>query len=847
MFKLTVRGLLAHKIRFGLTAFAVVLGVGFVVGSFVIRDGLKETFDEIVESLNADLDAEVRGATEFDDGTGLTPPIPDDLVDVVAGVEGVRETAAVLTSFSIVPIDADGETILDATGAPTISTNYSEQGATNVNLDDGVVPGTGQFITDIDTAADFDLVVGETYEVITAEGTEDFEMVGTFVFGDDNQLAGARVFVYDLADLQRITGFGETIQEIQVIAEDGVDTEALISRIAEVLPAEAEVVSGEIATDEDQDDFAVIVDILGNVLLGFAGVSLFVAAFLINNTFNIVLGQRVRELALLRAVGASARQVRASVLGESVLIGAVASILGIGLGMLLAVALSGLFSALGADLPDFALTPSLRTVLIGLVVGMGITMLSSITPSRRASTVPPVAAMQDGFRFGQDEGRRRTIIGASMLVVGLVAMSFGLFNEFDSAAPQLFLLVVGALGVFVGTTLLSPLFSSPVARFLGAPLRFLPWLGMSGRLAQENSARNNQRTAATAGALMVGLALVGMAAVTAESLKVTFRDTLDNAIEADWYVSSGGFTGFGTGLAEQIEAAPEFDRSTPFRFGVAQVNSSGKDVFAADLGQIEGLIDPDVVDGSLDAGPGDLLLHEDSAADQDVTVGDTITFTYTNGETEDLTVAAIYSDATILGNWVIDLSSWQAGRFGTTDDLFIVAKNADGVSMDEARAELDSIAAAFPQVDVEDRETFADSQEGQLDSILAIINGMVGFSVLIALLGIANTLALSVFERTREIGLLRAVGMSRRQTRSMIRWEAAIVAVFGAGLGVVLGIIFGYGVTTALPASFVNDFAVPWGTLLIYVAVAGVAGLVAAFLPARRAGRLDVLEAIHQL
>ncbi|MEM9036804.1 MAG: FtsX-like permease family protein [Actinomycetota bacterium] len=848
MFTLTVRSLLSHKIRFALTAFAVVLGVGFVVGAFVIRDGLKDTFDGIVEDINADLDAEVRGATEFDDGTGLTPPIPEELVDVVAGIDGVEAATPVLTSFSLVPIDAEGENIFDPNTGPTISTNSDSSGATDVQVQEGAEPEAGEFMVDIGTLDDNDLVIGDAYEVITSSGRETFTLVGSFRFGDDNELGGAKVFVFELDDLQRMMGVGDTIQEIQVIADDTVDSETLLSSIAAALPDGVEVVSSDVAISEDQEDFAEIVDILGNVLLGFAGISLFVAAFLINNTFNIVLGQRVRELALLRAVGASARQVRGSVLGESLLVGVVASILGILFGMVLAVMLRGLFGALGADLPSFGLTPSTSTILAGLVVGIGVTMLSSITPSRRASTIPPVAAMQDGFRFGEGEGRRRTIIGASLLAIGLLGMALGLFGEYDSAVPQLTLLVLGALSVFIGTTLLSPLFSSPATKALGAPLRYLPWLGMSGRLAQENSSRNNQRTAATAGALMVGLALVGMAAVTGESLKETFRNTLDSAIEADWYISSESFeVGFGTGLAEEIDAAPEFDRSTPFRVGVAQVDGESKDVFAADLAQIDGLIDPDVVEGSLDAGPGDLLLHEDSAEDQGVSVGDSLTLTYANGDTEDVMVAAIYGDASILGNWVIDLSSWQAGRFGTTDDLFVAAKNADGVSMEEAQAVLDEIATDYPQVNVESSEEFADSQEAQLDTFLAIIQGMVGFSVLIALLGIANTLALSVFERTREIGLLRAVGMSRRQARSMIRWEAAIVATFGAALGVVLGIVFGYGVTTALPDSFVSDFAVPWGTLIVYVIVAGIAGLVAASLPARRAGRLNVLEAIRSL
>ncbi|MEO1063948.1 MAG: FtsX-like permease family protein, partial [Actinomycetota bacterium] len=335
MFTLTVRGLLAHKIRFALTAFAVVLGVGFVVGAFVIRDGLKETFDGIVEDINADLDAEVRGVTEFDDGTGLTPPIDEGLVDVVGAIDGVASATPVLQSFSLVPIDGDGDNIFDPNTGPTISTNADSDGATDVVVDDGREPETGEFMVDIGTLDDRDLVIGESYEVITSTGRQEFTLVGSFRFGDDNELGGAKVFVFDLDDLQQMMGIGDNIQEIQVIAEDGVDTETLVDRIAGELPAGIEVVSADVAISEDQEDFAEIVDILGNVLLGFAGVSLFVAAFLINNTFNIVLGQRVRELALLRAVGASARQVRGSVLGESLLVGVVASILGILFGMFL--------------------------------------------------------------------------------------------------------------------------------------------------------------------------------------------------------------------------------------------------------------------------------------------------------------------------------------------------------------------------------------------------------------------------------------------------------------------------------------------------------------------------------
>lgn len=849
MFKLTTRGLLAHKIRFALTTFAVVLGVAFVVGSFVISDGLRSTFDEIVEGINADVDAEVRGAAAFDGGDQAADlPIDESIADDLATLAEVDEAIPVLTVFSIVPIRDDGEPI-ETAGAPLISTNFDTSSASDTNLVDGENPSTGRFITDVDTAEAEDLVVGNDYDVVTSSGRERFELAGTFRFGDDNVLAGARLFVFDLEDLQRISGFEGQVQEIQLTAAAGVSPEELVAAVSAVLPASAEVVTGETATQEDQDDFAQIIDIFGNVLLGFAAVALFVAAYLINNTFNIVLGQRVRELALLRAIGASARQVRTSVIGESLLVGVVASVVGLAVGYLLAIALRGLFNAFGFGLPALRLGLNPRTVVLAFVIGVGITMLASIAPSRRASRVPPVAAMQDGYRFGSGEDARRTVIGLVTLGVGVVSMAVAILVDFSSAIPTLLYLSLGALGVFVGVTMLSPLFSSPVATALGAPLRHVPWLGMAGQLAQENSARNNQRTAATAGALMIGLALVGTTAVAGESLKASFTESLSNSTQADYLIQGNFGTSFGSGLAEQLRVAEEFDQVSAFRVGRIQVNGDGKDAFGADLAELDGLVDLDIQTGDLaGAGPGSILIHIDSADDNDLVVGDTVTVAYVNGETEDLELAAIYADVSVIStNWIIDLDSYTSARFGTEDDVFVAASLAEGVSLEESEPIVERLQDEFPQVTIENQTEFIESSEEQLDSFLAIVNGMLAFAVLIALLGIANTLALSVFERTREIGLLRAVGMSRRQTRSMIRWEAAIVAIFGALLGVVLGVLFGFAVVTILPDSIISQFAVPVGTLVIYVVVAGLAGLVAAWLPARRAGRLNVLDAIqHQ-
>ncbi|MDG2112562.1 MAG: FtsX-like permease family protein, partial [Actinomycetota bacterium] len=713
---------------------------------------------------------------------------------------------------------------------------------------DGDVGGPGTFTADLDAAADADYVIGETYDIITDQGRRPFVYSGSFSFGENNVLAGAKVFLFDLADLQAISGYEGSVQEIQAYSDGSLSSDQLVAAIADALPPEAEVVSGEQATNEDADDFGEIVDIFGNVLLGFAGVALFVAAFLINNIFGIVLGQRIRELALLRAIGASARQVRASVLGESLLVGVTSSVLGLGVGVLLAKMVVKLFEVFGFSLPDLEITLKPRTIVLAFLVGVGVTVVSSISPSRRAARVPPVAGMLASHRLGEGEERRRTITGGILTALGIIAMLLGLFGNWDSALTTLLYLAPGAIFVFVGVTLLSPLFAGPFANGLGKPLRHLPWLRVSGQLAQENSARNTERTAATAGALMIGLALVGMAAVTAESLKATFRESLSTGIQADYFVRTDTFLPFGTGFAESLHEQDEFDQITAFRFGRAQVEGDGRDVLGAELDQLDGLIDPDVVSGSLaDAGPGTILLHQDPAGDLGVSPGNSLRVTYANGDQEELTVAAIYKDATILNNWVIDLTSWTGARFGTASDVFIAARAADGVSVTDAAAAMDAIAVDYPQVRVENQQEFQDSQEAQLDSFLAIISGMLLLAILIAFFGIAITLALSVFERTREIGLLRAVGMTRKQVRSMVRWEAAIVSVFGALLGVVLGVVFGIGVVTALPDSIVNTIAIPWSLLAVYVVISGVAGLVAAAWPAWRAGRMNVLEAIQHL
>jgi putative ABC transport system permease protein len=855
MWKITRRDIWSHKFRFLLTTLAVVLGVAFVVGTFVIRDGLKDTFDELVGDINSEIDAEVRGAVEFDESDfAETPAISESLLDVVRGVPGVGEADPVVQDVGVVPLDADGEP-LETLGPPIVSANWSESPLSPVTLVDGRPPGPGEFVVDIDTLSDEDFVIGDTYGMIGSDGREDFTLIGTVRFGEANELVGAKLFVFDLPDVQRLAGKLGELDSIAVQAASGTDVASLIDDLnAAVGDQGAEAVTRETVLDEDREDFIFFVDLLSNALLGFALVALFVAAFLINNIFTITVGQRVRELGLLRAVGAKARQVRWSVLVQSFLIGLLATIVGIAAGALIAVAIRAILDAIGFGLPSFDVEIAPLTIIVAAVVGIGVTMAAAISPARRASKVPPVVAMRSDYRLGEGEGRRRTIIGLIFLVIGVLLLLTGLFGDPPNGLAMAFNLGVGAIGIFIGVTLLSPLFAGPLARGIGMVVTGASRLfhrgrsGPAARLARENAARNTRTSAATAGALMIGLALITTAGVFGESLKQTLSDILDDSILADFYISDD--TGFGqpfsSDVASRLDEAPELGAVSGFRSGNVRIDGDEKNLAAMSLDQLAGLIDIDVTEGEVSSAPNSIVVHEDPVEDLDLAVGDTITAEFPSGETADLTVIAVFSDTTVVGtNWLIDVSLWDQ-HYSTDDDLFVAASAADGVDPETARAAVDAAVADFPQVKVEDRREFQESQEAQVDSLINVINVLLGLALVIAVLGIAITMALAVFERTREIGLLRAVGMKRGQAAWMVLGESVIVSIFGALLGIALGILFGYAAVSAVPEAVVNAFAVPWGSLVTYVIAAAVAGLLAGLYPAWRAGRLNVLDAIAE-
>ena len=584
------------------------------------------------------------------------------------------------------------------------------------------------------------------------------------------------------------------------------------------------------------------------MLLAFALVAVFVSAFIISNTFNILLGQRVRQLSLLRALGASARQVRGSAVFEALIIGTVASVIGLGGGVLLAFGLGALMSTLGFDLPDLEIIISLRTIIVALLVGVGVTVVASLSPARRAAGVPPMAGLRAGYRFGSGEGTRRTIIAIVLAVFGVAGMAYGLFGGSDNTGLLLMVLGLGSMLVFVAVAMFAPLFSSPSASGLGAPLEHIPGRQITGHMARENAARNNKRTASTAAGLMIGLALIAMATVVATSLKESFRAELGSTLTSDYLVSSSDQPRFSNRLAAQIDALPEFSDVGAIRYGNARVEGSEKGIAATDLRLLTQLLDVNVLrgDAATAADPEHILLVQDVADDLGVVVGDTVAVEFVATGVKSFTVGAIYENDFLIGDYVLDLSGWNE-NFTTVDDSVISMRVATGVEPEAADAALAPLESAFPQLEFETRLEYQERQEGTLDSFLVVINVFLGLAIVIALLGITNTMALSILERTQELGLMRAIGMTRRQTRSLVRFEAGVVSLFGALLGVVVGIAFGWIAVLAIPDSFIDRLAIPYPTLAIYVVIATAAGLLAAALPARRAARLNILDAISSL
>ena len=845
MLRLALKSLLANKIRFALTTSTVVIGVGFVVASFVVADSLRASFDKLSEDIVSGTDFTVRGRLEFGDLTTTEAPLlPDELVDQVAAVDGVESAAGTFFIQGVTPVDGAGQAVTSNAG-PVAGSNWTEDEAISQwYLMEGERPrGPGQFALDIGTFESYDFEVGRDYQVVTTTGPRSMELAGVMQFGfPDNAGLGAVFTIFDTATAQELFGLKGLVQTIGVRAEPGRDAAEVQAAIGAVLPDGAEVVAAETVSEEFSDAFEGFIGIFQNALLVFAFIVLFVSTFIISNTFSIVLGQRIRELSLLRAIGATPAQVRRSVLTESSLIGVAAAALGIGLGMLGALGMRGLFSGFGAELPDGPLPLRLRTVIWAAALGIGLTVVSSLLPAIKASRTPPIAGLAEGAADAAAARQRwRPVAGGVLAGMGLLLTLRGLFASFESTTAQLVSLGVGAGLVFMAVAVLSPLMARSVVSALALPLGRI--FGTSGRLARANAARSPRRTAATAVALTIGLALVTTVAILGQSLKSSFRQSLQTTVAADFIVSQGQEE-LPAALADDLRQAGA-GRVVAFNSGQAQVGGQTHTLTGADVDGIDSVANLGVVEGSLeDFDPASsVLLHQDPAGDFGVGPGDELDFTFPNGETRRLRVAAVYSQtATFWGNWLVDRG--LIAEMSPTASDTVVAVDASSADAEGVRAALERALERYPQVSLEDRSEYQASAESQLNTLLVLVNVFLGFALLIALVGIVNTLTLSVFERTREIGLLRAVGMTRRQARRMIRWEAAVVTLYGALVGIVLGLGFGAAIAAAIPADIIDVITVPKLQLGLYLALSLVFGLLAALFPAFRAGRMNVLQAI---
>ena len=848
MFRIALKGLFARKLRLLLTSSAIVFGVSIAVASFVLTDGLRATFGTLSTDVNKGNDFVVRQKVDFGD-RGDNLRVPADLARLIRDLDGVDQVEGqIFVDGAAVPIDGKGK-VVKTIGPPLAATNWGQADRlTNWVLVDGRRPvGPTEFALSASTADDYDFSIGNEYTLITSRGQQRAKLVGLAQFTAKKDASVGAVFVlFDNASTQTITGMPGQYQEIWVSDSPGADRAAVQAEISALLPADVEVITNELATKEFADSFNVFIGPIGTILQVFAFIIVFVSAFLINNTFNIIIGQRIRELGLLRALGATGTQVRRSVLTESLLIGALSTLVSLGLGVLFAIGMRAAFAAAGFSLPDGPLELKPRTIIAAIVVGVGVTVSASVLPAFKAARIAPIAALREDGVLTSSGTAARTTAGVIALFVGVALAGIGLFGSVGSTAFTLTLIGGGALVIFVAVAVLSPLIARPAARALGAPLPRI--LGASGKLARENSARSPRRTAATASALMIGIALVCMVAVVAQSLRTTLKSVLSTGVTADYVVVAerrGPGSGFSPQLARDLTKVPSVSDVVAIRQGQIRIDGDTKSMSAASFDSLERAFEMRVKAGSFkNAPPNGIAIHTDAAKKTGAKVGDTINVEFQGAQQQPFTVVAVFSNNQIFGsNYLIDLGAWNA-NLPESRDAFVAVRLIDGSDAEASRPALEAVVSEYPPQKLQNKEEFRKTIERNLNNFLLIVNGFLFLSVLVALIGIINTLTLSIFERTRELGLLRAIGMDRRQLRRMIRWEAVVIALFGGILGAVMGIAFGVALASAIPDSIISEIAIPTRQIVFFVVLSGVAGLFAAIFPARRAAKLNVLDAI---
>lgn len=849
MWRITLRGLVTHKVRYALTALAVLLGVAFMAGTFVFTDTIKHTFDGLFDDVYSHTSAVVRAEQPFTPGANFTNQrrlIDGNLVTPILQTPGVTDISVGVEGYAQL-VGSDGKAIGNpAAGAPTLGEAWTA-GADRMEpyrFVEGRPPGNSHEVAIDKHSADVgNLEVGGRVTVLTKREPRAYTISGIVRWGSADSPLGASITLFDLPTAERVLAEPGRVNEIDVAAAPGVSQQEMVERLRATLPNPGlEVITAAKVTEEGQTGVHQALAFFDAFLLVFAGIALFVGSFLIFNTFSIVVAQRMRELALLRAVGASRPQVIRSVLGESLLVGLVASVAGLGVGVALAVGLKSLLAVLGFAIPASGLVVTQRTVVASIVVGVAISLCAALVPAWKAGKVAPVKALREVEVDEETRAVRRAVSGAAVLAVGSGLLLFGLFADVSHRTSYV---GVGAAAFFVGVAVAGPVLARPLCLVVGAPLRW----GTTGRLARNNAMRNPKRTSASAAALMIGVALVTLISVMAASTKSSIGEVVDSTMRADFVVSAGrpgGQSGLSPTLARRLAALPEVASATGIRSGTVRIDRATTVVLAVDPRHVQDLFDVDLHEGNLTTmGPSGIAISQQVADSGHLRIGDRVPVAFTTTGTHDFTVEAIYGARTLAGDYVLPLAAAQR-HFSSQLDVQVYSRLTPGVSAAAGRGAIERVLADYPNATLMDRTEYKDEQVAQIDQLLGLMYGLLGLALVIALIGIANTLALSIYERTHELGLLRAVGMTRHQLRGVVRGESVVIALLGTVEGLVVGVLLGCAVVIALRSQGVTRLSVPVTQLVVVAILAALAGVVAAMGPARRAARLDVLRAISR-
>jgi putative ABC transport system permease protein len=844
MFTATLRAMFAHKLRLALTTASIALGVAFLAGTLVLTDTMNLAFTQLFGKVSAGTDAVVRTKAPYTQSEGTTTsrgPIDASILADVRHVDGVRTAEGEVSGYALLT-DTDGKAILTKGGAPT--TGYSMAADESLRGDVELLSGSApdaptEVAIDATSAEENEIALGSTIKVLFQGPTREFTVVGTVGFGGEKNLGGTTSAYFETATAQRVLGSPGVFDAINVAADDGVSQTQLANRISEVLPNGTEAVTGATVAKENSDAVQADLKFVGILFGIFAGIALFVGSFIIWNTFTMIVTQRSREIALLRAIGATRRQVLRSLLLEAVFLGLGASAIGLGLGVVVAEGLKVLMDAVGFTLPSTSTQIEPRTIWVSLLVGTLVTVIAAIVPARRATKVLPVEALRESTPGAEKPSKRRAIIGVTILGLGVTGILEALYG---GASMKLF--GIGLVAAIVGVIVSLPLSVRPLAALIATPLRLR---GMPGELARQNAARNPRRTSSTAAALMVGLTLVVSMGVFASSLKASFGDVISDNTDADLFVTAASLQGpgYSPSVVDAVNAVPGVDKVSPAGWGEARFEKSSSTYSSIDPATAASVMNLDMSSGSLSNLAADGVVVSKSAATQHGwKLGDEITASFAATGSHTLHVVGVYDGkGWISDDYVISIGAQNAfaGPQLVASSLVTIDDGADQGAVQDA---ISAALADHPDAKVLDQAAFEKEASGFIDQLLTFVTVMLLLAVVIALLGIVNTLALSVFERTRELGLLRAVGMTRGQVRAMVRWESVVISLIGALSGAVLGLGIGLGLSQALKDEGIKAISVPGLQIALYVALAAVAGVLAALGPARSASNVDVLKAV---